>query len=146
MSRRGQRFNRTRTDLLVRQESYTYYPNGNRKTFTDRKSQTTLSYDSQNRLRQAQFQDNSTIGYVYESSGRAQYINDSVSGQISRTYDNLDLLTSETTPLGTVSYVNDALGRLLAAIALQSLHASGRASGKTSRSENPGRVFRGCGC
>jgi YD repeat-containing protein len=104
-----------RTDPLHLQnvaESYTYYANGNLHTFTDRKGQTTtLSYDSLNRLMQAQFQDNSTIGYVYDSSGRIQYINDSVSGQISRTYDNLDLLLSEQTPLGTVSYVNDALGR-----------------------------------
>lgn len=103
---------KTRTDPLLRQESYTYYSNGNINTFRDRKSQTTtFSFDSLNRLTGAQFQDNSTIGYVFDSAGRIQYINDSIAGQIARTYDNLDLLTSETTPLGVVSYVNDALGR-----------------------------------
>jgi len=102
---------KTRTDPLLRQESYTYYANGNIHTFTDRKSQTTtFSFDSLNRATQALFQDSSNIGYSYDSAGRLQQINDSVSGLITHTYDGLDL-TSEATPLGTVTYVNDVLGQ-----------------------------------
>ncbi len=36
---------------------------------------------------------------------------DSVSGTITRTYDNLDRLTSETTPKGSIAYTYDAASR-----------------------------------
>jgi YD repeat-containing protein len=36
---------------------------------------------------------------------------DSIAGTITRTYDGLNRLTSETTPQGSVSYTYDAAGR-----------------------------------
>jgi YD repeat-containing protein len=40
-------------------------------------------------------------------------VQDSVGGTITRSYDGLDRVVSETTPQGTVSYTYDAAGRRL---------------------------------
>jgi len=97
----------TRTDPLNRQESYTYDKDGNLLTFTDRKDQvTTFQYDHLNRRTFSGFGTvagtpptyQSTINYPYDAGNRLTQAADSVSGTITRGYDLLDRMTSETTP------------------------------------------------
>jgi YD repeat-containing protein len=52
-----------------------------------------------------------TVGYTYDSSGRLWKVVDSIAGTITRTWDGLDRLTSETTPEGGISYTYDAADR-----------------------------------
>ena len=49
--------------------------------------------------------------YSYDAGDRVTSIADSVNGTIARGYDDLDRLTSETTPQGTMAYTYDAAGR-----------------------------------
>jgi len=53
----------------------------------------------------------SSISYQYDSVDCLTQAADSLSGTITRSYDNFDRLTSETTPLGSLSYSYDAAGR-----------------------------------
>lgn len=111
----------TRTDPMLRQESFAYDLAGNLVSKTDRKGQvTSYSYDGLNRLTFVGFGTQmvggnptyaSTISYQYDSVDRLTQATDSVSGLITRAYDNLDRLSSETTPLGSLSYSYDAAGR-----------------------------------
>ncbi|MGH7391692.1 MAG: RHS repeat-associated core domain-containing protein [Candidatus Rokuibacteriota bacterium] len=102
----------TRTDPLLRAESYLYDPNGNLATFTDRKGQvTSRTYDALDRLTQVTDADSSTITYTWDAGHRLTQLTDSLSGTITRTYDLLDRLTQEQTPQGTISYTYDAAGR-----------------------------------
>jgi YD repeat-containing protein len=50
------------------------------------------------------YADASTIQYTYDAGDRLTQVVDSIGGTISRVYDGLDRLASETTPQGTVSY------------------------------------------
>ncbi|HEU4890869.1 MAG TPA: RHS repeat-associated core domain-containing protein [Vicinamibacterales bacterium] len=108
-------FNRlaSRTDPLSNVERFTYDLNGRLAQRTDRKGQvTTRTYDSLNRLQQIAYADNSTITYTYDSGNRLRVIDDSSSGaDVTRDYDDLDRLISETTPQGTVSYTYDKADR-----------------------------------
>jgi len=86
--------------------------------FTDRRGKvTTFSYDALNRKTFAGFGTQagptyeSTVTYSYDAGNRLTQAVDSVTGTITRGYDSLDRLTSETTPQGTVSYTYDAAGR-----------------------------------
>lgn len=110
------------TDQLGRLETYTYDTSDNLASVTDRKGQvTTYTYDSMNRLTQATYADGSYTSYTYDTAGRLMSITDSVSGTISYTYSGTgcgsgcsmmpDKVASETTPLGTVNYTYDAIGR-----------------------------------
>lgn len=107
----------TRTDPLQRTESYTYDPNENLATFTDRKGQvTTYIYDDLNRSTFVGFGTHgisyaSTISYQYDAGNRMTQATDSISGTITRGYDGLDRLTSETTPQGSISYTYDNANR-----------------------------------
>lgn len=110
----------TRTDALNQVESYAYDLAGNLVRFTDRKGQVTgYQYDLLNRRTFAGFGASvanptaytSTIAYIYDAASRITQIVDSANGTITRSYDGLDRLTSETTPQGTVSYTYDAAGR-----------------------------------
>lgn len=50
--------------------------------------------------------------YAYDSGNRLTTITDSPSNRsITRTYDNLDRLRTETTPEGTITYTYDAADR-----------------------------------
>jgi YD repeat-containing protein len=49
------------------------------------------------------YDDASTTSYTYDAGNRQIQIVDSLSGTITRTYDNLEHLTAETTPQGSVS-------------------------------------------
>lgn len=110
------------TDQLGRFETYEYYTGteitsttgDNLKSFTDRKGQATTfnEYDPQDRLKQVTFNDGSYIQYTYDAVGRVTDIYDSISGSISRVYNDfgcsscsgrgLDLVSQEVTPLSTV--------------------------------------------
>ena len=106
---------------LLRQESYSYDLNGNLVCSTDRKSQvTSLTYDPLNRLKVVGYNTvvnagvtsyESTIGYTYDAGNRMTQAVDSAGGTITEAYDNLDRLTSETTPQGQISYGYHLAGR-----------------------------------
>jgi RHS repeat-associated protein len=110
-----------RKDALLRTQSYEYDGMGNLTKLTDRRGKvTSFSYDRFNRPTFVGFgtltQGNtttyeSTINYTYDAGDRLIRTVDSVSGTINLAYDNLDRLTSETTPQGAVSYTYDAAGR-----------------------------------
>jgi len=119
----------TRTDALGNQECYgtlsggvcqtTGYDGfGNLLQFTDRRGKlTTFSYDTLNRLAfagygtQAGPSYESTVSYTYDAGDRLTNAADSLTGTITRGFDGLDRLTSETTLQGSVSYTYDASGR-----------------------------------
>jgi RHS repeat-associated protein len=111
----------TRTDPMLRQESFAYDQAGNLVSATDRKGQvTTHQYDGLNRPVFVGFGTQivggnptyaSTISYTYDSVDRLTQAVDSLNGTITRSYDDLDHLASETTPLGSLSYSYDAAGR-----------------------------------
>jgi RHS repeat-associated protein len=111
----------TRTDPMLRQESFAYDQAGNLVSATDRKGQvTTYQYDGLKRPVFIGFGTQmvggnptyaSTISYTYDSVDRLTQAVDSLSGTITRSYDNLDHVASETTPLGSLSYSYDSAGR-----------------------------------
>src|SRR5574341_636756 len=102
--------------------AYTYYTGAeitattgeNLKSFTDRKGQRTTfnEYDSMDRLKKVTFQDGSYIQNTYDAVGRVTNIYDSISGSITREYNDygcsscsgrgLDLISREITPLGII--------------------------------------------
>jgi RHS repeat-associated protein len=87
---------------------------GNVLASSDRKGQAaSFTYDPLNRPLTASYADGSTMAWTWDLGGRLTQVQDSVGGTISRVYDGLDRLTSETTPQGTVSYTYDAAGRRL---------------------------------
>jgi RHS repeat-associated protein len=106
---------------LLKTETYAYDANGNLLTVTDRKSQVTeFRYDALDRQTFAGFgrtgtppnySFQSTIGYTYDAGNRLRTAVDSASGTITRDYDNLDRLFSETTGQGVVTYQFDLAGR-----------------------------------
>jgi RHS repeat-associated protein len=105
----------TRKDPLQNQESKQYDLSGDLIQTTDRKGQmTTYSYDGLNRKTFAGYGTQagptyqSTTSYTYDAGNRLTGITDSITGSITRSYDGLDNLLSETTPQGTVSYTYDA--------------------------------------
>jgi RHS repeat-associated protein len=111
----------TKKDGLLRQESYTYDLNGNLSSKTDRKGQVTAYfYDALNRGTSVGFNQvinggvtsyDSTIAYQYDNGNRMHEAVDSLTGTITREYDDLDRVSSETTPQGSVVYTYDTAGR-----------------------------------
>jgi RHS repeat-associated protein len=111
----------TRTDPLHNVETLVYDLAGNLVKVTDRRGKiTTYGYDALHRITfigygtigsgpGATFE--STITNNYDAAGHLTSAVDSQAGTVTLTYDNLDRLTSEITPQGTVSYVYDAGGR-----------------------------------
>jgi RHS repeat-associated protein len=103
----------SRTDPLLRVESVSYDGMGNVTGMTDRKSQTTsYQFDALNRRTLATYHGGTTsTTYTYDAGDRLTQMVDSVSGTITRTYDNLGRLTNETTPQGGISYNYDNANR-----------------------------------
>lgn len=108
----------SRTDSLSNGESYAYDADGNLVSFTDRRGQlTSYGYDGLDRMTFVGFNAtsgptyDSTISNTYDAGNRLTQAVDSIAGTFSRGFDGLDRLTSETTPLGSVSYGYDAAGR-----------------------------------
>jgi RHS repeat-associated protein len=114
----------SRQDALLNTESFAYDPNSNPITFTDRKGQvTSYQYDGLNRRTFAGFGTtvsggtpsySSSITYTYDAGNRITKIEDTRGGTITRTFDNLDRLTNETTPnapSGGIVYTYDKADR-----------------------------------
>ena len=111
----------SRKDALLRTQSYVYDGMGNLTKLTDRRGKVTnYTYDNRNRVNFAGFGAvvsgqnttyESTINYTYDAGDRLTQTVDSVSGTMTFGYDNLDRLTSQTTPQGSVSYGYDAASR-----------------------------------
>jgi RHS repeat-associated protein len=106
-----------RHDPLGHDAGTSYATNGLLASITDRKGQLTkMTYDARDRLSEVDFHladggIESTISYVYDNADRPTQITDSLAGQITRTYDALDNLLTETTPLGSVTYTYDLTSR-----------------------------------
>ncbi len=110
-----------KTDALNRHELFTYDLNGNLSSHTDRRGQVAaFTYDGLNRRTLAGFgvtvtggmsSYQSTVAYTRDAGNRVTQISDSLSGNITRSYDGLDRLVSETTPQGSVGYTYDLAGR-----------------------------------
>jgi RHS repeat-associated protein len=103
-----------RTDALGKFENYTYDASNNVIQFTDRKGQiTTYTYDANDRLVSTTFADSSSITRIYDNVDRLLSMNDTApgAGQHIFSYDNVNRMTQEVTPRGTVAYSYDLLGR-----------------------------------
>lgn len=115
-----------RTDQLTRLDTYTFDASGNAKTWTDRRGNVMVyCYDALDRVTfagyattqqpptcQSAFE--SSIAYDYDGGGRLVQVDDTTGGStktVTRAYDDLDRMTSETTQEGTVSYTYDDSGR-----------------------------------
>jgi RHS repeat-associated protein len=111
----------THKDPLLHSESYGYDAAGNLIQHTDRKGLvTSYSFDGLKRLTFAGFgktvQGKSTtyqsnVSYTYDGGNRLTQAVDSASGTVSETFDGLDRMISQTTPLGVISYTYDNAGR-----------------------------------
>ncbi|GBD99359.1 tRNA(Glu)-specific nuclease WapA precursor [bacterium BMS3Abin07] len=111
-------------DQLGRTETYAYDYNDNLVSVTDRKGQTTTyTYDARNRVARADYADGSYTTYTYDAAGRVTTMTDSLTGAISYTYTDsgcsaggcsggfVDKVVQGVTPLGSISYTYDAIGR-----------------------------------
>ena len=108
-------------DPLSQSDSVTYEPGGEASKTTDRKGQVTAvpTFDGLGRVIQVGYGATvaapttfkSTVTNTWDAGNRLTQVVDSTSGTITRVYDDLDRLTSETTPQGSVSYTYDAGGR-----------------------------------
>ncbi len=95
-------------------ETYAYDANNNLIKSIDRKGQaTTYQYDANNRLMSTTYADGKVVTSTYDDEDRLISLNDTApgAGQHNFNYDNLDRLTQETNPRGTVNYSYDILGR-----------------------------------
>jgi RHS repeat-associated protein len=104
-----------RTDPLGNSATAQYDLNGNLIQMADRKGQvTTSTYDGINRPTFVGYGAQpgptyqSTVSYTFDSGNRLTGVTDSITGAISRTYDGLNHVLSETTPLGSVAYTYDS--------------------------------------
>jgi RHS repeat-associated protein len=108
-----------RTDPLGATEHYGYDTSGNLTQFTDRRGNVTVyQYDILDRKTFAGFGQNgtqydSTVTYTYDQTDRLTQVVDSLYGTISRTYDWMDDIVTEQTPLGAMSYNYDAASHRL---------------------------------
>src|ERR1051325_6707727 len=111
----------SRKDALLRTQTYLYDANGNMSKYTDRRGKdTNYTYDNLNRLTFAGFgavvqgqttNYESTITYTYDAGDRLTRTVDTIAGTMNLGYDNLDRLTSQSSPQGTINYSYDAADR-----------------------------------
>jgi YD repeat-containing protein len=119
------------TDQLGKIKTYNYYTGAeitpltgdNLKSITDRKGQTTTfnEYDSMDRVKKITYHDGSFTTYTYDAVGRLITVTDTVTGTISYTYNDfgcttcggrgMDRIAQEVTPIGTIDYTYDNVGR-----------------------------------
>lgn len=103
---------RVRTDALGQTESWTFDGMNGMLTHIDRKKQETqVAYDAMHRPSQVTFADGSTVKPTFDLGNRLTATADSISGNMSWTYDGLNNLTSEASPQGSVAYQYDAASR-----------------------------------
>lgn len=112
----------SKTDPLQQSELYSYDAVDNLAQLTDRNGKiAAFTYDGLSRRTSAAYGQTSAGGtpgapdatatYTFDAGSRMTQIVDSVGGTISRSYDSLDRLSSETTPQGSISYGYDNAGR-----------------------------------
>jgi RHS repeat-associated protein len=108
----------TRTDALLGVEGFEYDAAGNRTKFTDTRGVVTrYTYDKLNRNTFIGYGETtgpvyeSTVNYAFDPGDRLTSVVHSSAGTITREFDGLDRLTSETTPQGEVNYSYDAASR-----------------------------------
>lgn len=112
----------TITDPLLKVDSYVYDGMDNLTQITERNGKiSTFTYDALDRLKTAEFgrgkkggsltAPDATVTYTWDAGNRLTQVVDTQDGTITRGYDALDRLTSETGPRGGVSYAYDANGR-----------------------------------
>jgi RHS repeat-associated protein len=110
---------KTRQDPLGNIETYDLYDfNGNLTQFTDRNRKiTTYQYDGMNRRTFVGFGTmpgptyESTTSYAYDNVDRLTQASDSITGLITRSYDDQTRTMVETTPQGSLTYVFDDAAR-----------------------------------
>ena len=108
-------------DALLQASTQSYEPGGRVSQVIDRNGQVSgvTQFDGLGRPLQQGFGATtaaptvfkSTVTNTWDAGNRLTKVVDSASGTITRTYDDLDRLKSETSPQGTVSYTYDAGGR-----------------------------------
>ena len=112
----------SKTDPLSHTVSYGYDGANNLTQVTDRNGKiATFGYDGLSRRTTAAYgqtlvggtpsSPDATVSYTFDAGNRITQVVDSVGGSVSRSYDSLDRLTSETTPQGSISYGYDAASR-----------------------------------
>ncbi|WP_447803904.1 kelch repeat-containing protein [Pseudomonas kilonensis] len=114
----------TYTDPLNATQSYGFDGMDNGTQWTARSGViATYTYDALNRRTQSAFGQtligsgpsltapDATVGYTFDGGNRLTQIVDTQGGTITRSYDALDHLLSETTSLGTISYTYNAADR-----------------------------------
>jgi RHS repeat-associated protein len=101
----------SRIDPLNRAELYSYDPGGKLTGYTDRRgSHVTFDYDPLGRRTSIVYASSRTDAYSYDAANRlitASSTPAATAGTISRTYDDLDRLTSERTEQGKIDYGYD---------------------------------------
>ncbi|AOY90738.1 hypothetical protein BKK79_02085 [Cupriavidus sp. USMAA2-4] len=112
----------SKTDPLLQVSSYSYDGSDNLTRLTDRNGKiATFTYDGLNRRSAAAYgqtlvggnpaSPDATVSYTFDAGNRLTQLADSVGGTLTRSYDGLDRLSSETTPQGSVSYGYDTADR-----------------------------------
>ena len=103
----------SRTDALLHTASVLLYDeNGNPRQMRDRKGQVTqTTFDPLNRPKIITWADGSTTAFTWDAGNRLTQLTDSISGTITRSWDDLDRLRSEQTPQGRIDYTYDNAGR-----------------------------------
>ena len=102
-----------RNDALGQGEAWTYDVGGNLQTYTDRKGQETTyaARDALGRFAKVTFADGGTItADIYDAANRIKQVTDSAYGTVTRSYDDLDRLTGESSPQGAITYAYYANG------------------------------------
>jgi len=112
---------KTRTDALqgvTSTATFEYDKADNLIKVTDRRARvTTYEYDGLRRRTFAGYGFNgstfeSTVTYGYDAGNRLRTVTDSAGGTLTLDYNNLNCLTSETSPNGSVGYSYNSIGRL----------------------------------
>jgi RHS repeat-associated protein len=128
----------SRSDPLGRSESFTYDAGGNVKKWVDRRNTVTkYCYDAADNLKFIGYgytsggeptcasAFTSSTSFTYDGAGRLGLVSDSRTGNITRIYDDLDRLTSDAGPQGTITYSYDDANRR------QSMIVAGQATATT---------------
>ena len=112
----------TITDQLLKTQSYVYDGTDNLTQTTERNGKiSTFTYDALNRGKTAEYgrsvsgatltPPDATVTYTWDAGNRLTRAADTQDGTVTRGYDALDRLVSETGPRGSVGYAYDADGR-----------------------------------
>ncbi len=103
----------SRTDALGHTANVLLYDeNGNPRQVRDRKGQVTQTvFDPLNRPKVITWADASTTTFTWDAGNRLVQVVDSISGTITRSWDELDRLNYEQTPQGRIDYTWDNANR-----------------------------------